>query len=137
MQALDDEVSKQLHYIRADVKQAITVANSKLRADMEAAAQARQQEDAAQLKAQLKGESGSCQGCMRLAAFLCPASLPCISKHAHAFQSAEGTQQWCALVQQSCLHRRGQFNHEGHLLVLPLQASCQSWTPWWPAVSAP
>jgi hypothetical protein len=56
VQALDDEVSKQLHYIRADVKQAITVANSKLQADIETAAQARQQEDAAQLKAQLKGE---------------------------------------------------------------------------------
>lgn len=57
VQALDDEVSKQLHYIRADVKQAMTVANSQLQADVEAAAQARQQEDAAHLKAQLKGET--------------------------------------------------------------------------------
>jgi hypothetical protein len=86
VQALDDEVSKQLHYIRADVKQAITVANSKLRADMEAAAQARQQEDAAQLKAQLKGESGSCPrvhapGCVPVSCIttLCFKARACLS----------------------------------------------------------
>lgn len=56
VQALDDEVTKQLHYIRADVKQAISVATSQLRSEVEAAAQARQQEDSAQLKEQLKGE---------------------------------------------------------------------------------
>lgn len=56
VQALDDELSQQLQNIRADVKQAITVANSSLRADLEAAAQARQQEGATQLKAQLKSE---------------------------------------------------------------------------------
>lgn len=58
MQALDEELSQQLQNIRADVKQAITVANSSLRADLGAAAQARQQEDATQLKAQLKSEQG-------------------------------------------------------------------------------
>ena len=56
VQALDDEVSKQLHYIRADVQQAIAVATGQLRSDVEAAALARQQADAAQLKEQLKGE---------------------------------------------------------------------------------
>jgi hypothetical protein len=55
VQALDDDVAKQLHNMRADVKQAMTVASSSLRADLEAAATARQQQDAAQLKEQLKG----------------------------------------------------------------------------------
>lgn len=55
VQDLDDDVAKQLHNMRADVKQAITVAGSSLRADLEAAATARQQQDAAQLKEQLKG----------------------------------------------------------------------------------
>jgi hypothetical protein len=55
VQALDDDVAKQLHNMRADVKQAITVASSSLRADWETAAIARQQQDAAQLKEQLQG----------------------------------------------------------------------------------
>lgn len=49
---MDDEVSKQLHNMRADVKQAITVASSSLRTDMDA----RQQQDAAVVREQLKGE---------------------------------------------------------------------------------
>jgi hypothetical protein len=56
VQQLDEEVSKQLHNIRADVKQAITVAAKSLRADLEAAAHARQQEDTTQLKEQLRSE---------------------------------------------------------------------------------
>jgi hypothetical protein len=54
---LDEEVSKQLHNIRSDVKQAITVATKSVRADLEAAARTRRQEETTQLKEQLRSTS--------------------------------------------------------------------------------
>jgi hypothetical protein len=53
VQQLDEEVSKQLHNIRADVKQAITVAAKSLRSDLEAHAR---QQDTTQLKEQLRSK---------------------------------------------------------------------------------
>lgn len=56
VQTLEDEVSTQLHNIRSDVKQAITVASKSVRADLEATASNRRQEETAQLKEQLKSK---------------------------------------------------------------------------------
>lgn len=54
MHTLDEEVGKQLHNIRSDVKAAITVATKSVRADLEAAVHTKRQEDTAQLKEQLR-----------------------------------------------------------------------------------
>jgi hypothetical protein len=101
LHSLDGAVDKQLHNIRTDVKQAILVASSSLRAELEAAAQARQQQDAAQHQAQLKG-AHECAGLLVIWAMqhslvtgsLCSCPLVLLQSGCHVAQpvSASNTQ---------------------------------------------